>query len=132
MRTHMKKGFTLVELLVVIAMIAILATVSVIGYTSFIGKANLSKAQSELAQIRDYIYAAEVGAEEISLTDDELEAYLLEMGYSDAEIEKFRMSDTDVIEYRYDDSHTVAVRISDSEFVTATEGTAAATTAAAG
>ena len=48
------KGFTLVELLVVIAILAILATVSVVGYTSFINRANNSVAASELVQIRDY------------------------------------------------------------------------------
>ncbi len=42
MNKKTKKGFTLVELLVVIAILAILATVSVVGYTSFINKANIS------------------------------------------------------------------------------------------
>ena len=37
-----KKGFTLVELLVVIAIVAILATVAIIGYTSFLDKADES------------------------------------------------------------------------------------------
>ena len=37
-----KKGFTLVELLVVIAIVAILATVAIIGYTSFTRKADIS------------------------------------------------------------------------------------------
>ena len=46
-----KKGFTLVELLVVIAILAILASVAVVGYTSFIKKANDSKAETELHQI---------------------------------------------------------------------------------
>lgn len=50
-----KKGFTLVELLVVIAIIAILSTVSVVGYTSFVGKANQTKADTELKQIVTYI-----------------------------------------------------------------------------
>ena len=54
-----KKGFTLVELLVVIAILAILATVSVVGYTSFIDRANDSVAQQELTQIRDYVIAQE-------------------------------------------------------------------------
>ena len=52
-----RKGFTLVELLVVIAILAILATVSVVGYTSFIQNANDSVALSELTQIRDYVIA---------------------------------------------------------------------------
>ena len=37
-----RKGFTLVELLVVIAIVAILATVAIIGYTSFTRKADIS------------------------------------------------------------------------------------------
>ena len=44
MKKQIKKGFTLVELLVVIAILAVLATVSVVGYTSFITKANNSNA----------------------------------------------------------------------------------------
>ena len=52
-----KKGFTLVELLVVIAILAILATVSVVGYTSFIDRANNSNAETELHQIQSYINA---------------------------------------------------------------------------
>lgn len=50
-----KKGFTLVELLVVIAILAILATVSVVGYTSFIQKANDSNAATELHQVVTYL-----------------------------------------------------------------------------
>jgi prepilin-type N-terminal cleavage/methylation domain-containing protein len=37
-----KRGFTLVELIVVIAIVAILAAVSIVGYQSYIGKARLS------------------------------------------------------------------------------------------
>ncbi|MGM9631905.1 MAG: prepilin-type N-terminal cleavage/methylation domain-containing protein [Eubacteriales bacterium] len=42
MKLTKKKAFTLVELLIVIAILAILATVSIIGYTSFIDRANES------------------------------------------------------------------------------------------
>ncbi len=55
-----KKGFTLVELLVVIAILAILATVSVVGYTSFIDRANQSTAMQEMTQIRDSILAEDI------------------------------------------------------------------------
>ena len=54
------KGFTLVELLVVIAILAILATVSVVGYTSFINDANNSVAMQELTQIRDYALSVDL------------------------------------------------------------------------
>ena len=55
-----KKGFTLVELLVVIAILAILATVSVVGYTSFITRANESTALQEMTQIRDKVIAEDI------------------------------------------------------------------------
>lgn len=131
MKKHVKKGFTLVELLVVIAIIAILATVSVVGYTAFIEKAKLSKAQTELAQVRDYIYAAEVGNAEISLTNSDLRDYLREMGYSDADAANFSISGTGMIVYRYDETHTVSVGITESDFSTS-EHTAASSSAAAG
>lgn len=50
-----QKGFTLVELLVVIAILAVLATVSVVGYTSFIGKANDSNALTECKQAEEIV-----------------------------------------------------------------------------
>ena len=53
-----KKGFTLVELLVVIAILAILASVAVVGYTAFIDKANKSAAESEAHPIDTSIEAA--------------------------------------------------------------------------
>ncbi|MBQ7873151.1 MAG: prepilin-type N-terminal cleavage/methylation domain-containing protein [Clostridia bacterium] len=54
------KGFTLVELLVVIAILAILATVSVVGYTSYIQNANDSVAVQELSQLRDSALAVDL------------------------------------------------------------------------
>lgn len=57
MKKQIKKGFTLVELLVVIAILAVLATVSVVGYTSFITKANNSNALTELKQAEEVILA---------------------------------------------------------------------------
>ncbi len=59
MNKKTKKGFTLVELLVVIAILAILATVSVVGYTSFIDKANQSVDQQAVTQINKVLKAAE-------------------------------------------------------------------------
>lgn len=50
-----RKGFTLVELLVVIAILAILATVSVVGYTSFINRAEKSNAETEAHQVESTI-----------------------------------------------------------------------------
>ena len=51
MKKTNKKGFTLVELLVVIAILAILATVAVVGYTSFQDKAYESNDRTLVAQL---------------------------------------------------------------------------------
>lgn len=55
-----KRGFTLVELLVVIAILAILATVSVIGYTSYIKKANVSNDTALVSQLNTVLQGAEM------------------------------------------------------------------------
>ena len=70
MKKGNKKGFTLVELLVVIAILAILATVSVVGYSSFTQKARDSRAQQELTQIHSYIYAADINDDSFAFTAD--------------------------------------------------------------
>ena len=54
------KGFTLVELLVVIAILAILATVSVVGYTSFITKANISNDTVIARELTTLIQATDI------------------------------------------------------------------------
>lgn len=68
MTKTLKKGFTLVELIVVIAIIAILATVSVVGYSAFIENANQSKVNQELAQAENVLRAEAVETVTVSLT----------------------------------------------------------------
>ena len=101
-----KKGFTLVELLVVIAILAILATVSVVGYTSFINRAHESNAATLLAQVVDYIYSEEVSTDPYTVDvedDDELHAYLTDMGVDADEIAKFSIgADGKTVTYAYD------------------------------
>lgn len=57
MNRKREKGFTLVELIVVIAIVAILASVAIVGYTQFISNARDSKAQAELDQVYNVLYA---------------------------------------------------------------------------
>ena len=57
MKKTNKKGFTLVELLVVIAIVAILATVAIIGYTSFTKKAEISADQQAVVQMNKVLEA---------------------------------------------------------------------------
>ena len=59
-----RKGFTLVELLVVIAILAILASVSVVGYVSFTNKAKESNALQEMTQVKTTLLAALADGEE--------------------------------------------------------------------
>lgn len=61
------KGFTLVELLVVIAILAILATVSVVGYTSFIDRAEQSNAETELHQIETTINSYHIAGQKYAI-----------------------------------------------------------------
>ena len=61
------KGFTLVELLVVIAILAILATVSVVGYTSFIDNANKSAAETEIHQVETSVNAFLMAGDSVEL-----------------------------------------------------------------
>lgn len=57
MKSNKKRGFTLVELLVVIAILAILATVSVVGYTSFIERAAVSNDENVASQLNQFLIA---------------------------------------------------------------------------
>lgn len=84
-----KKGFTLVELLIVIAIIAILATVSIIGYTSFIDKAQQSVDQQLVDQINTLLTAEAadgVGCSSIG----EVKALLAANGYNDPLVPAFK------------------------------------------
>ena len=54
-----KTGFTLVELLVVIAILAVLASVSVIGYLSFVKKSKVSNDSSLITQMNTTLQANE-------------------------------------------------------------------------
>ena len=79
-----QKGFTLVELLVVIAILAILSTVSVVGYTAFIEKAHQSVAMQEMTQIRNALVAEDIVNNDFNLADgiDDVVAYASTNGAS--------------------------------------------------
>ncbi len=77
-----RKGFTLVELLVVIAILAILATVSVVGYTSFINGAEEQAAITEAEQIDTTVTAALVLNSKVSINNGTTTIYLEREGNS--------------------------------------------------
>ena len=72
-----RKGFTLVELLVVIAIVAILATVAIIGYTSFTKKAEKSADQQAVTQMNTALADLKADA-----TIDDVIAALIANGYN--------------------------------------------------
>ncbi len=84
-----KKGFTLVELLVVIAIVAILATVAIIGYTSFTKKAQQSVDQQLVDQINTLLEAE--GADGTGCANiDEVKVLLAANGYNEPLIPAFK------------------------------------------
>ena len=64
MRNNKMKGFTLVELLVVIAILAILATVSVVGYTSYIESTTITVDNDLANQLNHLLEAYKVNFRE--------------------------------------------------------------------
>lgn len=58
-----QKGFTIVELLIVIVVIAILAAITVVAYNGIQGRANVSKSQSDLRSMQKLLelYKADNG-----------------------------------------------------------------------
>lgn len=50
---HKQQGFTLIELMVVVAIIAILASIAVPSYTRYVARAKVAEAISQLSDIRN-------------------------------------------------------------------------------
>ena len=69
-----RDGFTLVELLVVIAILAVLASVSVIGYLGFTKKAKVSNDVSLTTQMNRILQAEEAGGETFDTPHDAITA----------------------------------------------------------
>ena len=102
------KGFTLVELLVVIAILAILATVSVVGYTTYIANANQSKAVQELTQVRDYAMAYDLTHTGTGAKDGKVDADEAAKAISDTKISAALNSDNTVVEYKDEQGNVLA------------------------
>lgn len=69
--SKMKKGFTLLELIVVIIIVGVLATLGVMQYTRVVERGRTAEAKSNLGMLRDLevAYYQERGAYATTLTD---------------------------------------------------------------
>ena len=66
MRASKQKGFTIVELLVVIVVVAVLAAVTVVAYNGMQQRAQMSKIRSDVALVSKAIQAARVHSGEVA------------------------------------------------------------------
>lgn len=86
MRKNNKKGFTIVELVIVIAVIAILAAVLIPTFAGIVSKANASKALQE-AQNAIKVVTAEYAAKGETVSEATIYCYDKAVTESDAKVE---------------------------------------------
>lgn len=79
-RTLSSKGFTIVELLIVIVIIGILATIGFVSFSSAQNKAKKSKAESTLSQVKSKMGEYFVDNNNYPVDKDAVETYLTSNG----------------------------------------------------
>lgn len=104
-----QKGFTLMELLIVVAILGVLAAVVIPRFTSLIGKGEAEAASTELEVVQTAMVAAMANAGESTLTDTESTG--VQLGPTcgrptDCPVDGFLQTSTGW-EYTWDDTGTV-------------------------
>jgi len=103
-RPNNKKGFTIVELVIVIAVIAILASVLIPTFTNIIEKANKSAVQQAAANIYKEIYA-------LDLSDGKLDG-----NDGDDSLENATATNAKPYVYTVDDNGSVTFTYTDGDY----------------
>lgn len=84
-----RSGFTLMELLVTIAIIAVLAAVSVVGYVVYLDQAKQSNANSTLTQIKTLFTLEDLSNTEFEITKNGIELGEVEDASDNTTLSKF-------------------------------------------
>lgn len=72
MKAQMQKGFTLIELMIVVAIIGILAAVAIPQYQNYVAKSQITRVVGELSALKSAAEVAVTEGKEVVLTETEV------------------------------------------------------------
>ena len=111
MKAQMQKGFTLIELMIVVAIIGILAAVAIPAYQDYTARAQMTEAFSMTSGMKTSIaeYAQINGAYPTDTTTPNIDDLAVEGTYADAEVE----TATGIITVTMKEAGTVSAGVAD-------------------
>jgi len=84
MKTQMQKGFTLIELMIVVAIIGVLAAVAIPQYQNYIAKSQMTRVVGELSALKTAAEVAVTEGKKVVLTEGDVTDFETEasLGYT--------------------------------------------------